>query len=389
MIDTNLDVLTGAYRPRNVAVISGHMFRGSELDAKEQAETEVAMRARAEELFAAHDVGFVYGALACGADIILAETALKAGAQFEAVLPFNTKRFIETSVRIGDPPGQPGKWEKRFRAILDGTHGPCALTIMEPQDPIERDIDGYFFYGFRYAAGCALQRAAMLKTACVLIVVSDATEADSTAGTNRVVADWRAHRRPFDVIPYPRRRPARPIRARGETAFRPVVFVWDGAAAAKDSSPDMLTKKIGKGLDAIEVTHGDGRRSICLLAQTTAEAMATAGEAVEVARKARHPLRVICDFGLVLGASLRPDKKLIGRLQAADDLPGLPLDLVLATEAFAAQAKFDHGNDVALVPVGHAEVVPSTNDSARAVVRNRPSLPIFAVEPAKSGAGTP
>jgi len=375
--------------PRNVAVISGHMFRGSELDAKEQAETEVAIRARAEALLAAHDMGVVYGALACGADIILAETALKAGAQFEAMLPFNTERFIETSVSIGDPPGQPGKWEKRFRAILDGTHGPCTLTIVEPHDPIERNIDGYFFYGFRYAAGCALQRAAMLKTACRLIVVSDATESDNIAGANRVVADWRAHRRPFDVIPYPHRRRARPIRARGETAFRPVVFVWDGAPEAKDSLLDKLSKTVGKGLDAIEVIHGDGRRSICLLAQATAQAITAASEAVAMARSAKHPLRVICDFGLVLGASLRPDKTLIGRLQAAGDLPALPLDLVLATEAFAAQAKFDHGNDVALVPVGRAEVVLSTKDRARAVVRSRPSLPIFAVEPAKSGADTP
>ena len=237
VIDTNLDVLIDALRPRNVAVISGHMFRGTELDATAQAETEATIRARAEELFAAHNVGFVYGALACGSDIILAETALRMGAEFEAVLPFNTERFIETSVRIGDPPGEPGKWEKRFRAILDGTHGPCALTIMEPQDPIERDIDGYFFYGFRYAAGCALQRAAMLQTACGLIAVSDDTESDSVAGANRVLADWRMRGRPFDLIAYPHKRPPRPARARGKTAFRPVVFLWDGAPEAKDFEP--------------------------------------------------------------------------------------------------------------------------------------------------------
>ena len=32
--------------------------------------------------------------------------------------------------------------EERFRAILDGKHGPCTLTIMDPQDPVERDLDG-------------------------------------------------------------------------------------------------------------------------------------------------------------------------------------------------------------------------------------------------------
>jgi CRP-like cAMP-binding protein len=388
VLDTNLDVLIDALQPRNVAVVSGHMLRGSELDDAAQDATEATIRERAQALFAAHNVGFVYGALACGSDIILAETALKMGAEFEAVLPFNTERFIDMSVRIGDPPGAPGKWEKRFRAILDGALGPCTLTIMDPQDPVDRDLDGYFFYGFRYAAGCALQRAAMLQTACGLIVVSDATEPDTVAGANRVFADWRAHGRPFDLIPYPHKRPARPARARAETAFRPVVFLWDGAPDAKgaDATLDRLFKKAGKGLDRIERTHRDGRRGCCMIVETTEAALETARAAVDVAQKAKHPLRVICDFGLVLGASLKPDKKLIARLQAADDLPGLPLDCPLATEAYAAQAKFDQGTDILLVPVGRAEATPSADDGGPHAVRSRPSLPIFTVEPTSTGA---
>ncbi len=384
--DINFDVLIDALRPRNVAVISGHLFRGSELDATAQDVTESKIREAAEKLFAAHNVGFVYGALACGSDIILAETALKMGAEFEAVLPFNSERFVDMSVRIGDPPGEPGKWEKRFRAILDGTHGPCSLTIMDAQDPAERDVDGYFFYGFRYAAGCALQRAAMLQTACGLIVVSDNTEPDTVAGTSRVFADWRAAGRPFDLIRYPHQRPPRPKRGRGETAFRPVVFLWDGAPGAKDGGTalDKLFKKLAKGLDSIERTHRDGRRGCCLLAGTTEQALELGRAAAEAARKARHPLRVICDFGLVLGANLKPDKKLIARLQSADDLPGLPLDCVLATEAYAAQAKFDQGSDVRLVPVGRAEAIPSADDGGRQTIRGRPSLPIFTVEPVKT-----
>ncbi len=384
--DTNFDVLIDALQPRNVAVVSGHLFRGAELDAATQDTTEAAIRARAEDLFAAHNVGFVYGALACGADIVLAETALEMGAEFEAVLPFNTERFIDMSVRVGDPPGQAGKWEKRFRAILDGTRGPCSLTIMDAQDPAERDIDGYFFYGFRYAAGCALQRAAMLQTACGLIVVSDSTEPDNVAGANRVFADWRAAGRPFDLIPYPHKRPPRPKRGRGETAFRPIVFLWDGAPGAKDGEAalDKLFKKAAKGVERVARTHRDGRRGCCLMADTTDQALELANGAAEAARKAKHPLRVICDFGLVLGANLKPDKKLIARLQSADDLPGLPLDCVLATEAYAAQAKFDHGSGVLLVPVGRAEAIASTDDGARQTIRGRPSLPIFTVESVKT-----
>jgi hypothetical protein len=219
-----------------------------------------------------------------------------------------------------------------------------------------------------------------------LDVAADETEPDSVAGANRVFADWRKAGRPFDLIPYPHERPARHKRERGETAFRPVVFLWDGAPGAKSTSLDRLFKRIGKGLDSVERTHRDGRRGCCLAVETTAQALATAQAAVDAARKAKHPLRVICDFGLVLGRGPKPDKKLIARLQAADDLPGLPLDSVLATEAYAAQAKFDQGDRIKLVPVGRAEAAPSTDDGESHAVRSRPSLPIFTVEPIKTGA---
>jgi hypothetical protein len=68
------------------------------------------------------------------------------------------------------------------------------------------------------------------------------------------------------------------------------------------------------------------------------------------------------------------------RLQSADDLPGLPLDCVLATEAFAAEAKFDLGETVVLVPVGRAEAAPAAEEGERQAMRSRPSLPIFTAE---------
>ena len=82
----------------------------------------------------------------------------------------------------------------------------------------------------------------------------------------------------------------------------------------------------------------------------------------------------------MLGGDREPDKKLVVRLQSADDLPGLPLDCVLATEAFAAQAKVDLGEKILLVPVGRAETAPAAEDGERQVMRSRPSLPIFTAE---------
>ncbi|HZP10177.1 hypothetical protein, partial [Methyloceanibacter sp.] len=330
---------------------------------------------------AEHNAGIVYGALASGTDIILAEIALASGAELDVVLPFPTERFIETSVKIGDPADRPGKWEKRFRAILE-SQGVRSLTIMDPSEPAERDLDACFFYAFRYAAGCALQRAATLQTSCRLLVVADGTVPDTLGGANRVLDDWRAHGRAFDLIVYPHPRATREQREGELAAFGPVVFLWDAASALKNGNGalDRLFKAVSKGRDAIERTHRDGRRGLCLIARSTEEALDLGRDAVKAAREAKRALRVICDFGLVRSAKLKPDKKLIAHLQSADDFPGLPTDCVLATEAFAAQAKFDLGEDILLIPVGRAEVQPASEESEKQAIRSRPTLPVFTAE---------
>jgi CRP-like cAMP-binding protein len=382
VLDDDIEAFVQELRPRNVASISGHMFRGAEMGEAEQRETEAAIRRRAAELFTEHNVGFVYGALACGSDIILAETALVQGIEFNAVLPFSSERFSEVSVNIGDPPGETGKWDKRFRAILDRSDGARSLTVIDPGNPVDRNLDGYFFYGFRYAAGCALQRAAMLQTRCRLMVVSDQTEADNIAGTNRVLSEWQAQGLPFDIIPYPQARARRLARAGVATAFRPVIFLWETTPLNKgeDNSLDRVLNSVGKGLDRIGRTHRDGRRGVCLVAGSTEEALTAGLAAVEQARKEKLALRIICDFGLVLGADPKPDRKLVARLRSADDLPGSPLDCVLATESYAAQAKFDLSEMILLTPVGRAEAAIPATDGRRPAIRNRPSLPIYAVQ---------
>jgi CRP-like cAMP-binding protein len=380
LIGADRDALVAALDPRNVAVVSGHLFRGSELDEAAQQATEAEIRKHADALLYEHNVGFLYGALAAGSDIIVAEAALARGAEFHCVLPFPTEPFIETSVRIGDPPGHDGKWEARLRAILDGSLGPCSLTVMEPAEPPERDLNGAFFYAFRYAAGEALQRAATLQTRCRLIVVSDEAEAETIAGANQVLNDWREHGRAYDIIPYPHKRPPRPPNEKTHSAFRPVVFLWDAAPddAGRDAELDRLFGAIAPSLARVERTHRDGRRGLCLLAQSTEDAFGTAVEAAATSRAAAHPLRVVCDFGLVLDGELALDKKLVARLQSADDLPGLPADRVLATQAYAAQIKFEHGDGVTLVPVGRAQCA-STEETERQPIRSRPSLPIYTV----------
>ena len=186
----------------------------------------------------------------------------------------------------------------------------------------------------------------------------------------------------MDVIPYPHARAKRPAKASPASVFRPALFLWDAASDSKDAKAaiDKFVKLAGKGLKRIDRTHRDGRLGACLIAATTAEALAAGAAIADAARKAKPSLRIICDFGHLLGSDLEPDKKLVARLQSADDLPGLPLDCVLATEAFAAQAKFDLGEKILLVPVGRAEIAPAAEDGERHAVRSRPSLPIYTAE---------
>src|SRR5262249_60113957 len=77
------------------------------------ASAESGVAARICELLTARNVGFGYGSLAAGADILFAEAWRARGAQLHVLLPFRLDDFINESVR---PAGQ--QWIKRFEACL-------------------------------------------------------------------------------------------------------------------------------------------------------------------------------------------------------------------------------------------------------------------------------
>ena len=86
----------------------------------------------------------------------------------------------------------------------------------------------------------------------------------------------------------------------------------------------------------------------------------------------------------MLGADRKPDKKLVARLRIRRRPARATARLRAGDGGFAAQAKFDLGEKILLVPVGRAEIVPAADDGERQVTRSRPSLPIFTVEWAKA-----
>ena len=173
-LNVDMDAVRNALGVKTVALVTGHLFRGAEMDAEAQAKAAESIRTRAVEILKQRNVGNLFGALACGTDIVVAEAALESGIPFHAVIPFPLSRFAELSVDIGDPKGAEGAWRQRFDKVLSNA---ASLTIVDDELPLDRDLDGHFYYAFRFAAGQALMRATLLQTECRLIAAVDGAEA--------------------------------------------------------------------------------------------------------------------------------------------------------------------------------------------------------------------
>ena len=73
-----------------------------------------------------YDIGFGYGALAAGSDIIIAEALLQEGAELHVILPCASDVFIEHSVK---PFGK--DWVSRFKTCLSAASSVKTLTASE------------------------------------------------------------------------------------------------------------------------------------------------------------------------------------------------------------------------------------------------------------------
>ena len=139
-------------------------------------------------------IGFAYGSLASGADILVAEAVLDAGIRLEIVLPFDTDEFEAVSVA---PAG--AGWAERFRSCL--ARGPrrsctrptrrsCTTTRCSATQP-------------RIAMGHALNHAAFLDAPVEQLAMWDGDSSSGVAGTAHDVAIWSAAGHPTHVISLP------------------------------------------------------------------------------------------------------------------------------------------------------------------------------------------
>ena len=178
----------------------GHLIR-------EDAHAVDGVGALVEEFLGQRNVGFAYGSLASGSDILIAELLLERDVELHVVLPFGLEEFEEVSVA---PAG--AEWQQRFRQCLDR-----ASSITYASDSAYAGDDELFSYNSRIAMGHALNRSVYLDVEAEQLAVWDGQPVQGTAGTARDVETWRHTGRATHVIPIAPRAP-RPTRPASDSA---------------------------------------------------------------------------------------------------------------------------------------------------------------------------
>ncbi|MEO6634002.1 MAG: TRAFs-binding domain-containing protein [Devosia sp.] len=182
-----------AHRPPRSLHFGGHMSFDPKVVRREHLDKKIAAVLEDE------NVGFGFGALAAGADIIIAEALLARGAELHAVLSGGAEAFAAVSV---DPFGK--AWRRRFDAVLD------MAESVRPVRPLgARPGAAMIGLADEVAMGAALMNGRRLESSAVQLLVLDcAQEANGTSGRSRdiwLAGGWRQRilRAPRETRPEP------------------------------------------------------------------------------------------------------------------------------------------------------------------------------------------
>lgn len=170
------DALLSPILPPSVIHFCGHMFL-------EDAAPEARLRGAIDQFLDEHDVGFAYGAIAAGSDIMIAEAILARGSELHLTLPFAREDFIIQSIT---PAGS--GWLKRFeRCMALATSVNFATEMHYVADPSQ------FGYASKVAMGMAKLRAQYLGGAVQQLAIWDGKPANGPAGTGADVKNWQGY----------------------------------------------------------------------------------------------------------------------------------------------------------------------------------------------------
>jgi hypothetical protein len=140
----------------------------------------------------AQTIGFGYGALAAGADIVIAEALLARGAELHVVLPVRLDEFVAQSVAPYDP-----AWRPRFAACLAAAQSvQCVTSVSGSYEPLATQLAADVAMG-----GAVLNARRLQSSAWQLLVIDDApARFGGGLGTAAIGQRWRDRSRQHCMI---------------------------------------------------------------------------------------------------------------------------------------------------------------------------------------------
>ena len=167
-----MEGLLDLIRPPRVAMFCGNIFVGGP-------QIEAPLAAEARQVIAAEDIGFAYGALAAGSDILIAELLLERGAELNVVLPFSESDFIAQSVA---PAGE--DWVRRYHDCVARAASLTFASGMSYTGEMEQ-----FAYGSKVTMGMARLKARQLHGEAIQLAIVEDKGNGTLSGSD--VAAWR------------------------------------------------------------------------------------------------------------------------------------------------------------------------------------------------------
>ncbi|WP_243692064.1 adenylate/guanylate cyclase domain-containing protein [Caulobacter sp. BK020] len=236
-----------AFRPPACAHFTGHILDATREGALSGG-LDSNLRREADRVVREQGIGFAYGGLAAGADIVFAEALLEAGAELHLVLPVNRESFVAVSVAPFGP-----DWIQRFEHCF--AH--AASVRYASQDPYVGD-EQVFAYASQIAMGCAVLRAQTLATEAVQVGVWDGHPAAGPAGVAVDLAYWAKGGRRQEIItvrrPPPSHAPPPRVGQPGSRAMKAMLFadVKGFGSLRDDQIPAFFETVMGRMAEVVE-----------------------------------------------------------------------------------------------------------------------------------------
>lgn len=179
------------FTPPKTVHFAGHLFGDIHNTDKLNLDRYNSQKEIISESIQSNDIGFGFGALAAGMDILIAETLLDEGGMLHVVLPGNVEQFLEHSVQ----PFGTG-WIERFHACLESA---SSVTICDRVKPFSASSINL---ATDIAMGLAAFHAEWLSTTPYQLLSWAGTIDDTTGTTAKASKSWQRNGHPQINLPF-------------------------------------------------------------------------------------------------------------------------------------------------------------------------------------------